>query len=61
MIDAKEKAALATSAGADERQPFQLCNTDIIPTSETEFNHLDENSSENLEEFYKNLYGADKK
>ena len=55
MIDVKEKTALDTSVGADERQPFQLCNISIIPTSDTEFNHLDENSSENLEEIYRQM------
>ena len=55
MIETKEKTALASSVGADERQPFQLCNTNIIPTSDTEFNDLNENSSENLEEFYRQM------
>ena len=53
MIDAKEKTALATSVGADERQSIQLCNTSIIPTGNTEINHPDEKSSENLEEIYR--------
>ena len=55
MIETKEKTALASSVGADERQPFQLCNTSIIPTSDTEINHPDENSSENLEEIYRQM------
>jgi len=55
MIDEKEKTALATSVGADERQPFQLSNTSIIPTENTEINYPDENSPENLEEFYRQM------
>ena len=54
MIDAKEKTALATSVGADERQSVQ--NTvDIIPTSDTEINQQIENSQENLEEMYRKM------
>lgn len=55
MIDAKEKTALATSVGADERQSIQLCNTNIITTENTEINYPDENSSENLEEIYRQM------
>ena len=55
MIDAKEKTALATSVGADERQSFQTSSANIIPTSNTEINHPDENSSENLEEIYRQM------
>lgn len=55
MIDAKEMTALATSVGADERQSIQLCNTSIIPTGNTEINHPDEKSSENLEEIYRQI------
>ena len=54
VIDAKEKTALATSVGADERQSVQNTNN-IIPTSDAEFNHPDENSSENLEEIYRQM------
>ena len=54
VIDAKEKTALATSVGADERQSIQNINN-IIPTSDAEFNHPDENSSENLEEIYRQM------
>ena len=54
MIDAKEKTALATSVGADERQSIQ--NTvDIIPTSDTEINPQIDNSQENLEEMYRKM------
>lgn len=53
-IETKEKTALATSVGADERQSIQ--NTDnIIPTSDVEFNDLNENSSETLEEMYRKM------
>ena len=55
MIDAKEKTALATSVGADERQSFQTSSANIISTSDTEINHPDENSSENLEEIYRQM------
>ena len=48
MIDVKEKTALATSVGADERQSIQLCNANIITTENTEINYPDENSSENF-------------
>lgn len=54
MIDVKEKTALYTSVGADERQSVQ--NTvDIIPTSDTEINQQIENSQENLEEMYRKM------
>lgn len=48
-IDAKEKTALLPSVGADERQPFQLFDTEIIPTENTEINHSNENSPEDFE------------
>lgn len=52
--NAKEKTALATSVGADERQSVQ--NTiDIISTSDTEINPQIENSQENLEEMYRKM------
>ena len=54
-IETKEKTALATSVGADERQSFQTSSANIIPTSDTEINHPDENSSENLEEIYRQM------
>ena len=55
MIDAKEKTALATSVGADERQSFQTTSANIIPISDTEINRPDENSSENFEEIYRQM------
>ena len=54
VFDAKEKTALATSVGADERQSVQNTNN-IIPTCDTEINYPDENSSENLEEIYRQM------
>ncbi len=55
MIDTKEKTALATSVGADERQSFQTKSDSSIPTSNTEINYPDENSSENLKELYRQM------
>lgn len=54
-IDAKEKTALATSVGADERQSFQTKSNSSIPTSNTEINYPDENSSENLEDLFRQM------
>ncbi|NLD32860.1 MAG: AAA family ATPase [Trichococcus flocculiformis] len=54
-IDAKEKTALSSSVGADERQPFQTKSNSSISTSNTEINYPDENSSENLEELYRKM------
>ena len=53
-IETKEKTALATSVGADERQSIQNTNN-IITTSDAEFNDLNENSSETLEEMYRKM------
>lgn len=55
VFDAKEKTALSSSVGADERQPFQTKSDSSIPTSNTEINYSDENSSENLEELYRQM------
>ena len=54
VIDTKEKTALYTSVGADERQSVQITDN-IIPTSDVEFNDLNENSSESLEEMYRQM------
>ena len=54
VINEKEKTALATSVGADERQSVQNTNN-IIPTCDTEINYPDENSSKNLEEIYRQM------
>lgn len=54
MIETKEKTALDTSVGADERQSVQITGN-IIPTSDAKFNDLSENSSENLEEIYRQM------
>ena len=55
MIDKKEMTARKSSVGADERQSFQTSSANIILTSDTEINHPDENSSENLEEIYRQM------
>lgn len=54
VIDAKEKTAPNTSVGADERQSVQITDN-IIPTSDAEFNDLNENSTESLEEMYRQM------
>ncbi len=54
-IDTKERTALATSVGADERQSFQTNSNNIIPISNTEINDPDENFSENIEEIYRQV------
>ena len=54
MIETKEKTALCTSVGADERQSIQNTNC-IIPTSDAEINHQFENSEENLEEMFRQM------
>ena len=54
MIETKEKTALCTSVGADERQSVQNTNR-IIPTSDAEINHQFENSEENLEEMFRQM------
>ena len=51
MIDEKEKTALATSVGADERQSIQPYNDAIIATGNTEINHPDENFDEIYRQF----------
>ena len=55
MIDEKEKTALAASVGADERQPFQPCNTQIITTENTEINYPDEIFSKEYEEISRQM------
>lgn len=51
VFDAKEKTALATSVGADERQSVQNTNN-IIPTSEEQFNDYSGNFEESLQEMF---------
>ena len=54
MNKAKEKTALCTSVGADERQSVQ--NTiSSISALDTEINHPDENSLENFEDFLRQM------
>ena len=51
VIDAKEKTALTTSVGADERQSVQNTNN-IIPTTDEHFNDSGEIYEENLQEMF---------
>ena len=51
VIDAKEKTALVTSVGADERQSVQNTNN-IIPTTDEHFNDSGEIYEENLQEMF---------
>ena len=53
--DAKEKTALTTSVGADERQSIQKSTVNSIPTSEREINEEIENSEQSLEEMYRRM------
>ena len=54
MNEAKEKTALCTSVGADERQSIQ--NTiSSISALDTEINHPDENSPENFEDIMRQM------
>lgn len=53
--EAKEKTALATSVGADERQSIQKSTVDSIPTSERKINEEIENSEQALEEMYRRM------
>ena len=51
VFDAKEKTALVTSVGADERQSVQNTNN-IIPTTDEHFNDSGEIYEENLQEMF---------
>lgn len=51
VFDAKEKTALATSVGADERQSVQNTNN-IIPTTDEHFNDSGEIYEEYLQEMF---------
>ena len=51
VVEKKEKTALATSVGADERQSFQTYNNDIITTVNPEINYPDENIDEIYRQF----------
>ena len=51
VFDAKEKTALATSVGADERQSVRNTNN-IIPTTDEHFNDSGEIYEENLQEMF---------
>ena len=54
-IDAKEKTALNTSVGADERQSFQTIPANSILTSESEINDQIKNSEESFEEMCRRM------
>ena len=51
VFNEKEKTALATSVGADERQSVQNTNN-IIPTTDEHFNDSGEIYEENLQEMF---------
>lgn len=53
--ETKEKTALVTSVGADERQSNQINSENSIPTLETEINEEIENPEEKLEEMYRKM------
>lgn len=53
--EAKEKTALTTSVGADERQSIQKSTVNSIPTSEREINEEFKNSEQSLEEMYRRM------
>ena len=53
--ETKEKTALATSVGADERQSKQINSENSIPTLETEINEEIENPEEKLEEMCRRI------
>lgn len=55
MNDMKEKTALVTSVGADERQSFQPSSDDSITTSDTEINGQVEKSEKSLEEMMRQM------
>ena len=54
-IETKEKTALATSVGADERQSVQTVSDNSIPTSGPEINDQDELSEESFEELCRQM------
>ena len=55
MINTKEKTAITSSVGADERQSNQKHIKNIIPTEPQEINSTGENSQENIKEIYRRL------
>ena len=55
MINTKEKTAITSSVGADERQSNQKHIRNIIPTEPQEINSTGENSQENIKEIYRRL------
>ena len=55
MINTKEKTAITSSVGADERQSITKYCNNIISIEPQEINSADENSQENIEETYHQL------
>ena len=55
MIDAKEKTALVSSVGAEERQSIQTISNNSIPDKAEEINSPAEISDESLEEMYRKI------
>ena len=55
MINTKEKTAITSSVGADERQSNQKHIKNIIPTEPQEIKSTGENSQENIKEIYRRL------
>ena len=55
MINTKEKTAITSSVGADERQSNQKHIKNIIPTEPQKINSTGENSQENIKEIYRRL------
>lgn len=55
MIEAKEKTALISSVGADDRQSILKYSDKIIPIESAEINSRDEDSSKKLREIQKKM------
>ena len=55
MIEAKEKTALISSVGADDRQSILKYSDKIIPIESAEINSQDEDSSKKLREIQKKM------
>ena len=55
MIEAKEKTALTSSVGADDRQSILKYSDKIIPIESAEINSRDEDSSKKLREIQKKM------
>ena len=55
MIDAKEKTALTSSVGADDRQSILKYSDKIIPIESAEINSQDEDSYKKLRKLQKKM------